>query len=127
MKFATVAKSLILGLALMLASSAFAETKRMEISNAVTVNGTKLKPGTYKLEWQGNGPSVELSILQGSKVVAKVPVHVVELQTASSSTATEVKSDDGAAPSVIGFRFEGKKYSLELADAGSSMAGGGSN
>ena len=52
MKFATVSKSVMLGLALLLASSAFAATKgSLQISHPVTVNGTQLKPGDYKVEW----------------------------------------------------------------------------
>ena len=53
MKFATVSKSLVMGLALLLASSAFAATKAsLQLNNPVTVNGTKLKPGDYKLQWE---------------------------------------------------------------------------
>jgi hypothetical protein len=126
MKFATASKSVILGLALLLASSAFAETKGIKINNTVTVNGTKLKPGDYKLEWNGTGPNVELSIMRGSKVVAKVPVRVVDLQSPAANTATEVKNDDSGSPSVTGFRFQGKKFALELADAGANMQAGGS-
>jgi hypothetical protein len=126
MKFATVSKSLILGLALLVASCAFAETKSMEINNAVTVNGTKLKPGDYRLQWNGTGPNVELSIMKGSKVVAKVPAHVVDLETPAANTATEVKTDGNGTPSVTAFRFQGQKYALELADAASNMQAGGS-
>src|SRR5580698_2541150 len=50
MKFATVSmsisKSLVLGLALLLASSAFAGTKTsLQLGRPVTVNGTTLQPG----------------------------------------------------------------------------------
>ena len=73
-EFATVSKSLVMGLALLLASSAFAATKaNLTLQNPTTVNGTKLKPGDYKLEWDGSGPNVEVSIMQGKKVLAKVP------------------------------------------------------
>ena len=48
MKFATVSKSLVLGLALLLASSAFATTKgSMQLSSAAVLNGTTLKAGEY--------------------------------------------------------------------------------
>ena len=51
MKFATVSKSLVMGLALLLASSAFAATKAsLQLHNPTMVNGTKLQPGDYKLE-----------------------------------------------------------------------------
>src|ERR1700758_690239 len=88
MKFATVSKSLKLGLALLLASSALAATKAtLQISNPTTVNGTKLKPGEYRVEWEGTGPSVELSIKQGKNVIAKVPAHVVDLNSVSANDA----------------------------------------
>ena len=50
MKFATVSvsisKTLVLGVALLLASSAFAATKAsLQLSNPVTVNGTTLQAG----------------------------------------------------------------------------------
>ncbi|HTA48562.1 MAG TPA: hypothetical protein VK930_03850 [Verrucomicrobiae bacterium] len=127
MKFATVSKSLVLGLALLLASSAFAATKgSLQISKPVNVNGTTLKPGDYKVQWEGAGPNVELSILQGKNVVAKVPARVVELQTASSSDAAVTRSDDSGASTLAGLRFQGKKFSLELGEASDGMQAGSS-
>jgi hypothetical protein len=128
MKFATVSKSMVMGLALLLAMSAFAGTKAsMEIKNPVTVSGTTLKPGAYSVQWEGNGPNVELSILRGSRVVAKVPARVVELESASANTAT-VTRDNGSEPSSLeGFRFQGKKYAIELSNTSASMQTGGSS
>ena len=58
MKFATVSKSMVLGLALLLASSAFAATKgSLELLDPVNVNGTTLKPGDYKVQWEGPAPT----------------------------------------------------------------------
>ena len=127
MKFATVSKSLVLGLALLLASSAFAATKgSLQISKPVNVNGTTLKPGDYKVQWEGAGPNVELSILQGKNVVAKVPARVVQLQTASSSDAAVTRSDDSGASTLAGLRFQGKKFALELGEASDGMQAGSS-
>ncbi|MGA8765357.1 MAG: hypothetical protein WB562_21005 [Candidatus Sulfotelmatobacter sp.] len=124
MKFATVSKGLILGLALLLASSAVAATKgSLQISNPVTVNGTKLKAGEYKLQWEGSGPSVEVSILQGKNVVAKVPAHVIDLSTPSANSAAVTRKNDDGTSSLAGVRFEGKKFALELGDTSDSMGG----
>jgi hypothetical protein len=124
MKCATVSKGLILGLALMLASSAFAATKgSLLISDPVTVNGTKLKPGDYKLQWEGSGPSVEVSIVQGKNVVAKVPAHVVDLSTPASNSAAITRTNEDGTTSLAAIRFEGKKFALELGDAGDGMGG----
>ncbi|MFZ0950750.1 MAG: hypothetical protein WAN17_00715 [Candidatus Sulfotelmatobacter sp.] len=127
MKFATVSKSLVLGLALLLASSAFAGTKAsLQISNPVDVNGTTLKPGDYKVRWEGAGPSVELSILKGKNVVAKVPARLVELQTAAPSDAAVTRTNDSGTRTLAGLRFEGKKFALELGEASDGMQAGSS-
>jgi len=127
MKFATVSKSLVLGLALLLASSAFAGTKAsLQISNPVNVNGTTLKPGDYKLEWTGTGGNVELSILQGKNVLAKVPAHVVDLNSPSANDAAVVTNGDHGTKTLAGVRFEGKKFALELGESSDSMQAGSS-
>ena len=45
----------------------------VEISNAVEIGGTRLKPGNYKVEWQGTGPAVQVSFEQNGKAVVTVP------------------------------------------------------
>jgi len=127
MKFATVSKSLIMGLALLLASSAFATTKAsLTIGDPVTVNGTKLKAGEYKLEWEGSGPSVEVSIMQGKRVIAKVPAKVVPLNQAPSNDAAEVQKHEDGTASLSAVRFAGKKFGLELGDSSDQMQAGSS-
>ena len=127
MKFATVSKSLMAGLVLLLASSAFAATKAsLQLNNPVLVNGTQLKPGDYNLQWEGSGQNVELSIMQGKKVLAKVPAHVVDLDAPAPYTAAVTKSNDKGPSSLAGLRFQGKKFSLELGEASDDMQAGSS-
>ena len=122
-RFATVSKSLFMGLALLMTTSAFAGTKAsLELHYPTNVNGTKLKPGEYKLQWEGSGPNVELSIMSGKNVVAKVPAHLVDLSSPAGNTAAVVKHNDDGSADLQGVRFEGKKYSLELGDGGNGMA-----
>jgi hypothetical protein len=127
MKFATVSKSLLMGWALLLASSAFAANKAsMLLQSPVTINGATLKPGDYRVEWDGSGSNVELSITQGKKVLAKVPAHVVDLQTASNSDATVIRRNDDGTNSLTGVRFGGKKFALEVGEASDGMQSGSS-
>lgn len=37
------------------------------------IGGTRLKPGNYKVEWQGTGPMVPVSFQQNGKTVVTVP------------------------------------------------------
>jgi hypothetical protein len=127
MKFATVSKSLVMGLALLVASSAFAANKgTLALNNPVLVNGTQLKPGEYKIQWEGSGPNVELSIIQGKNVVAKVAAHVVELPTPAAYDAAITNKNDSGPNSLAGVHFQGKKMALELGDANEAMQAGSS-
>jgi len=125
MKFATVTKSLVIGLALLLASSAFAATKAdLSLQSSVTVNGTTLKPGDYKLQWDGSGPNVEVSIMQGKTVVAKVPAKLVDLSAPAVNTAAVVRKNADGTNSLDSARFQGKKYAIELGESNEGMQAG---
>ena len=127
MKFATVSKSLVLGLALTLASTAFAASKaNLTLNNPTSVNGTTLKPGDYRLEWDGSGPTVEVSILQGKKVVNKVPAKLVDLDKAPTNDSAILKQNGDGSMTLAGVRFHGKKYALELGEASDGMQAGSS-
>jgi hypothetical protein len=127
MKFATVSKTLVMGMAVLLASSAFAATKAsLTLQNPTTVNGTKLKAGDYKLEWEGSGPAVEVSIMQGKNVLAKVPAKVVDLSAPAQNNAAVLQKKDDGTNTLAGARFEGKKFALEIGEAGDQMQSGSS-
>jgi hypothetical protein len=112
-----LSKSVFLGLALLLATSAFAANKgSLQVQEPLNVNGTRLAPGDYKVQWDGTGPSVELSIMQGKKVVTKVPAHVIDLSSASPSDAAVVKNNGDGTKSLSEVRLSGKKFALAVGE-----------
>jgi hypothetical protein len=124
MKFATVSTNLVIGVALLLSANAFAATKaNLQLGSSVLLNGTTLKPGDYKVQWEGNTGNVELTILQGKNVMAKVPAHVIELPTPSSADAAVTRKNESGPNTLSGVRFQGKKFALELGESGEAMAG----
>jgi hypothetical protein len=48
-------------------------SRSVEISDAVQIGSTKLRPGDYKVEWQGTGPAVQVSFQQNGKTVVTAP------------------------------------------------------
>jgi hypothetical protein len=80
------------------------------------LNGTKLAAGDYKVQWDGNGPNVELSITQGKKVIAKVPAHMVDLDSPAQSDAAVVKNNGDGTKSLTEVRLSGKKFALAVGD-----------
>jgi hypothetical protein len=127
MKFATVSKTLVMGLALLLASSAFAATKgELTLLNPATVNGTNLKAGDYKLQWDGTGTDVQVTILQGKNVIAKVPAKVVDLSAPAPNNAAVLNTGENGSRTLAGARFSGKKYALQIGQSGDEMQAGSS-
>jgi hypothetical protein len=127
MKFATVSKTLVMGLALLLASSAFAATKgELTLLNPATVNGTNLKAGDYKLQWDGTGTDVQVTILQGKNVIAKVPAKLVDLSAPAPNNAAVLNTGENGSRTLAGARFSGKKYALQIGQSGDEMQAGSS-
>ena len=68
----------VLGLSCLLgfggsAHAARNNTRSVEIYDVVQIGGTTLKPGNYKVEWQGIGPAVQVSFQQNGKTVVTSP------------------------------------------------------
>ena len=129
MKFANVSKGLLLGLALLLATSAFAASNRgsMELMDPVTVSGKQLPAGEYSVKWDGSGPNVELNILKGNKVVATTPAWLVDLSQKSNSDSAIVQQNGDGSKSLTEIHFGGKKYALAIGNESASMDGSGSS
>jgi hypothetical protein len=119
MKSSLFFKVMFATLALALTASVFAASSdshksNFEISAATQVNGTELPAGDYTAKWEGSGPTVQVSIMQGKKVVATVPAQVVALDRPASNTQAEIKSNSNGDRELTSLQFSGKKFSLEL-------------
>ena len=122
MKSSLFSKIILAISALALASSAVAASDShkgsFEIAAATQINGTTLPAGEYTAKWEGSGPTVQVNIMQGRKVIATVPAQVVALDSASSDTQAEVKNGSNGERELKALQFAGKKFSLQLgADA----------
>ena len=124
MKLNHLAKTVVLGLAVLLASSAFASNKgSLHVHEAFVVNGQQLAPGEYQLRWDGTGSNVEVSFLQGKKEVAKASAKVVALDKAYDYDSAVIDHASGKA-AVSEVRFAGKKYALAIGATEKAEMGG---
>ena len=122
-----LAKTVVLGLAVLLASSAFASNKgTLRVHETAEVAGQQLAAGEYQLRWDGTGSNVEVSFMQGKKEVAKASAKVVALDKASDYDAAIVAHEGGKA-TVTEVRFAGKKYALALGATEKAEMSEGSN
>ncbi len=88
-------------LALLAPLSALARDKNqhsVEIPDSVQVGNAQLKPGNYKVEWQGTGPEVQVNFVRDGKTVATVPgtlktnvAHVLD-DVVTDTTSADAKT-----------------------------------
>lgn len=129
MKIANISKGLLLGLALLLATSALAAANQgsVQLQDPVTVSGKQLRAGEYSVKWDGNGPNVALSILKGNKVVATTSARLIDLNEKSNRDAVVVQNNGDGSKSLAEIHFSGKKYALAIGSDSTSMDSSGSS
>jgi hypothetical protein len=130
MKFQGISKSLFLGLALLLATGAFAAAANkgsMQLMDSVTISGKQLRAGVYSVKWDGAGPNVEVNILQGKQVVATTSARLIDLNQKPDNDAAIVKSNADGSKALSEIRFGGKKVALAIGSETASMEGSGSS
>src|SRR5216683_892221 len=68
----------------------------IQIVDVVQIGTTQLKPGDYKVEWQGTGPAVQVSFRQNGKTVATLPATLKanDDQVTQDAIMTEATSAD---------------------------------
>ena len=114
MKRNNVAKFVVLGLAVLMATAAFASNKgSFHVQEAVEVNGQQLPAGEYQVRWEGSGDNVQLSFMQGKKEFAKTTAKVVQLDQTPNYDSAVIDHSSGKA-SLSEIRFAGKKASFTL-------------
>jgi hypothetical protein len=121
MKTARIAMG-VFGAGLLFASGAFAQELkgRLHLDETVAVAGTQVKPGDYKVEWKGDGPQVEVSLVQGKRTVATFPGRVSEQAAASIANAYSVNDASSGAKSIDSIYFAGKRYVLQIEGSASA-------
>jgi hypothetical protein len=84
----------------------------VEISDVVQIGDTKLKPGYYKLEWQGTGPAVQVSFEQKGKTVVTVLGTLETTDDQVTQDAIVIEATNGDASILKEIRFGHQKEAL---------------
>jgi hypothetical protein len=116
MKLAKLSLSLF-ALALLGSSAVVAKDSNktsLNIFEKVTVEGKELNPGHYTVSWQGSGPDVQISILQGKQTVATASAHVTEQPTSNTTTAYGSTTEPDGTRALETIYVGGKHTTLQL-------------
>jgi hypothetical protein len=79
MKYKVIVALMLMAPVMLLAAPK--NSANVAFTETVTINGTSVPPGDYHVVWQGTGPSVEVTILQGNTVLATAPATLVNAKT----------------------------------------------
>ena len=63
----------------------------VDITDVVQVGSTQLKPGNYRVEWQGTGPVVQVSFEQNGETVVTLPATLKTNDNHVTQDAIETK------------------------------------
>ena len=114
-KYIAIVAVLASGLSL----NAFAKDKnetRVTLSDSVQVGTTGLKPGDYTLQWEGNGPDVQVKVLKGRNLVATVPAKLTQGRSERSADAITIRTVSNV-KTLDQVDFAGGKRSLLFGEA----------
>jgi hypothetical protein len=120
-------KGIVLAAVVLLAGSALAASNGpLELQEPASIAGTKLKTGTYTVQWEGTGDQVQLKIFDGKKEVASTSARVVPLDKPLQRDATLLRRNDDGTLTVTRINFGKKNFALEInGDGGGSGASSG--
>src|SRR5258708_34216132 len=87
------------GSALLLSSAAVAGDSNkasIQLYEKVNVEGKALNPGKYTITWDGSGPNVQVTVLQGKQTVATFAAHLTDQATRNTEDAYDSPADPDA-------------------------------
>jgi hypothetical protein len=118
---------LFLGAALLFSSAVFAAEENkgsLKLSDNVTVDGKTINSGDYNLEWSGNGPAVQVTVLRNNNPVATLTAHVAEQSkpTPQDGYGTTIAPDGSRTLTAI--YPGGKRIALRFDGSGASASAG---
>jgi hypothetical protein len=115
MKTSYFAAALSLTCLLGFGGSAYAardNARLVQIFDVVQIGTTELKPGNYKVEWQGTAPVVEVSFRRNGKTVATVPGTLKTNDDQVTQDAIETEATGTATSTLKEIDFSHQKKAL---------------
>jgi hypothetical protein len=87
---------------------------KIQLADRIIVDGKPLEPGNYRVEWDGNGPAVQVKLLQGKQVVATLPAHVTEQTDANSQDSYSTATEADGSKALTAIYPGGKRLALQF-------------
>jgi hypothetical protein len=89
----------------------------ISLGSPAQIGSQQIQAGDYKVEWEGAGPSVQVRILRGSKVVATSPANLVEQPAPPPRDQVLLTVQDNGTRAVQQIDIAKRKVSLVFGDS----------
>lgn len=93
----------------------------LNVTEKINVEGKTIDPGTYKVEWNGNGPTVQVSILHGKQTVATFPAQLTEQDTKNAADAYGSATEADGSKQLTAIYIGGKHTVLQVEQSAASQ------
>lgn len=94
------------GLLITLPLLSFAATRKsINVDQPVAIGSTVLQPGDYKVQWDGAGPTVQVTFLKGNKTIATAPA-TLKAGATGYDFALDLGSESGGAKQLRAIDFK---------------------
>lgn len=99
-----------------LASTRTTQLKKQKVSvmDKVEIAGKTLKPGNYEVEWQGNGPAVNVKFLKYGKTLLTAPAQLAQLKTPAPYSAVVENTHKNGAKTIQEIEWNHKREALKF-------------
>ena len=94
----------------------------LKLYETTTVEGKALQPGDYKVTWEGSGPTVQVTILQGKGTVATFQAHVTEQAVRNAGDAYGSSADANGSRALTTIYPGGKRIAIEIGQQSDTAA-----
>jgi hypothetical protein len=113
----------LMSFAMLFATTAWAANKgSLRVQSTTMVGKTQLPAGEYTVQWEGAGADVELTIKLDNRVKATVPAKVIPLDQPFREDAAVLDTDGDRDRRLLGIRFSGKRFFLQIKPASTTLA-----
>jgi hypothetical protein len=100
-------------LLLLVAAMAFAGDKSFTIHSSMSINGTKLPAGQYRVHYSVNGSSAEVQFLQGKKTVTTATAELVDAGRVPRDSVISRNDSDGSTQ-LVALQFANQEKQLRF-------------
>jgi len=108
-------KLMVLGLAILLAVNISALAKNsitIDVTQPMSLNGTQISPGEYRVAWVSNSPEATVTFMRESKTTATANAKLVDRDTKYSTNELVYQNNPDGSRILMEIRLKGTSQAL---------------